>query len=314
MPNNIESGGIMKKLVICSDLHEGSEKNIRSGYNFAKALGLKPSLYHIDTISPQLEKQFHSSSTRSRRIKDPVWKKNIEETSLEMVNATLGRLDIDKEDIEFENFEGSINEGIEHLSEDPEMEIISVGASHHGELHRFFLNTFAEKSLFNLNRDVLITKTSVDNFKKITYLIPYESLDEENLATVANLAKCNNAKVHMDCIVPLNFVSYNLEVFPDGPYPREVLTNEMSELHKGAEDELQKAVAILKRQGIDASYTLKMILNAEPGQRLEELIRSEKSDLVVLKPQHYIFEHLSLGSVTLDIMKKTECNLYLLHV
>lgn len=304
----------MKEMVICSDLHENSDDNIKTGVLFAKTLGLKPTIYHIDTIAPQLNKQFHAATIKPHYVEDPVWKKNIEVTVLDMVNEALKRVDIKKEEVDFENFEGSITEGVDHLREHKNMEILSIGATHHGSIHRFFLNTFAEKSFFHLRKDVLVTKKRVDKYSHITYLIPYAPLDEDDLSKVIYLAKCHSAKVHMDCIVPINFVGYSLELFEDSPYPREVLTNEMSQMHQKAEAELKKAQEKLRKESIESSYSLKMILNEDAGKHLEELVRDEGSDLVILKPQNYTFEHLSVGSVSLDIMRTVSCNLFLLQV
>lgn len=306
-------GGVMKELIICSDLHETSDDNIKSGISFAMALGLKPKIFHIDTISPQIERQFHVASVGPRRVKDPIWNETVVSTVLDMANAMITRLGITKDQVAFENFEGSIYEGIDHLKTHKDLEMMAIGATHHGAIHRFFLNTFAEKSFFHVNKDVYVTKRRCEKVSKITYLIPYEPLDEDDLSKVIHFAKCNGSSVHLDCVVPINFVGFNLEQFPAGPSPREMFTNELSQMHKFAEDELKKGVKAIEMEGIEASYSLKMILNKEPGNYLEGMIRDNETDLVIIKPQHSTFEHLSVGSITLDIMQKISCNLLLLR-
>lgn len=304
----------MKEMLICSDLYEGSDNNLKSGYSFASSLGLKPKIYHIDTMTPQLNKQFHPLTVKPRYIKDPIWNKDIEATVLDMANKALARVGIEKEKVDFENFEGTINEGIEHLTEHVDLEMMAIGITHHGVFHRFFLNTFAEKSLFHVKKDVLVSKKAVENYSHLTYLIPYTPLDEDDLAKVIHIAKCNEAKVHMDCVVPINFVGYSLELFSNEPYPREILTSELSDMRSKAEKELQKAHKIMKDANIECSYSLEMVLNEDAAKRVEEIVQKENSDLVIIKPQHYTFEHLSIGSVSLDIMKNVSSNLLLLKV
>lgn len=302
----------MNRLVICTDLNQNSDRNVLAGFLLAKRVDLRPMLYHIDTVSPRIDKVFHPMAIKTEYKFDPVWGGDIEVIVSQRINSQLKRLKLEKEDFDFENFEGTINEGIAHLNSHPEIEFLSIGSTNHGNIHRLFLNTFAEKSLSHLSKDVLVIKKEMKEIRNITYLLPYAPVNMEDLNVVARIARASNAKVCLDCVVPIEFVGLNLEAFKDDPPPREILKKEVATYTTNAEEQLASASKELKAQGIESTYSLKMILNKLPGDYLEEMVKKENSDLVIMKPHHYLFEHLSVSSTTLDIMRHLSCNLYLI--
>ena len=148
--------------------------------------------------------------------------------------------------------------------------------------------------------------------RSITYLLPYAPVNFDDLSVVAHIARASNAKVFLDCVVPIEFVGLNLEAFKDDPPPKEILKTETTVYSSNAEEQLARATKELKAQGVESTYSLKMILNKLPGNYLEEMVKKESSDLVIMKPHHYLFEHLTVSSTTLDIMRNLSCNLYLI--
>jgi len=297
----------LKELIIGTDLYETSDDNVLTGFNFAKSLDLIPTLYHIDSISPQIEMIFHASSIHTEYIMDKVWKKEIEKTVLERVNKQLGRLKLNKEEFNFENFEGSISEGIEHLRNHKNLEISSIGASHHGSLHRLFFNSFAEKMFFHLRKDTLIVKEKNQSFKNITYLVTHEEHEERHVELVSKIAQSFKSNVFLEYIVPIESLDKKFDKVTNA-----VLTQKSNQSYGGAEAFLKGIQEKISRAGVSVQYSLKLILNEKPGQTLKKVIAENNSDLVVIKPAHYMFEYPSVGSTCLDLLRSCHTNFYLL--
>lgn len=293
-------------------MYTHSDNNVAMGYSLAKSLDLKPVLYYIDTISPRIEKGFNTQEVHSEYNYDVSWKKVIDTHTLEGIDAQLTRLNLDKQEFEFTKFDGCINDGLDHLKSLSDVDMISVGATHHGRIHRFFLNTFVEKNLFNLKKDILVVKNTMSAIKHITYIMPFGSYIKSDLDKVCRIAKATKAKVLIDTVIPIEYIGYNLEVLMLKATSREVLLNQLSDHHKKAEEEMKHVCSILKQQGIDCKHTLKLILNKSPGKVLNELVIKENSDLIIMKPIDQIFEHLSASSTTLDFLRNVKRNFYLL--
>lgn len=304
----------MKSSIICTDLEETSDATVLSGFNLSKSLGIKPTLFFIDVVSSRIETLFHPTQISPRYENDKEWKEAIEQTVDNRVSAQLQRLNLKKEGFDFESYEGTISQGINHLAnKHNNVDYFFIGASQHGDIHRLFLNTFVEKTFFKLQKETFVIKKPSENLDEIIYLIPFAPLNTSDLDKVAKIATHNNSPVRLDCVVPVEFIGYNLEAFNEDPSPKELMKEEVSTYHESAERQLQKAVELLKGQGIEASYELEMVLNKNPGESLRKNLADQKNKLIVLKPQHYIFNSLSIGSTTLDIMRHVDNNILFLN-
>lgn len=304
----------MKSSIICTDLEKTSDAAVLTGYNLSKNLGIKPTLFFIDVVSSRLETLFHPIQITPTYDDDTAWKEAIENTVENQVSDQLKRLNLKKEDFNFESYEGTISQGIKHLAKKhSSVDYFFIGATHHGDLHRLFLNTFVEKTFFKLEKETFVIKKTAEKIDEVIYLIPFAPLNTADLNKVAEIATHNHAPVRLDCVVPVEFIGYNLEAFSEEPAPKEIEMEEVSTYHQSAEKELKKAVEILKGQNIEATYDLKMVLNKDPGASLKKSLDNQKNKLLVLKPQHYLFNHLSIGSTTLDIMRHVEDNILLLN-
>lgn len=302
----------MKKLIICTDMEIHSDKNVLAGYYMAKTLDLKPVLYYIETVSPRIESVFHPQTIHTEYKYDSFWKKEFEANTLERIELQLSRLNLNKQSFEYKEYDGSISDGIDALKTNEDVDFLSIGGSHHGRIHRFFLNTFVEKTLFHLKKDVLVIKDDINAIKHMTYLMPYGGYVKSDLDKVIRIANATKAKVLIDSVVPIEYIGFNLEILVNESISREVLLNDLSNHHKIAEDELVHVTNILKQKGIECDYSLKLILNKSPGKTLNEIVTSESSDLVIMKPIDQIFEHLSTSSTTLDFLRNVKRNFYLL--
>ncbi len=303
----------MKSSIICTDLETTSDATILTGHSFSKQMGIKPTLFFIDVVSSRLETLFHPTQIQTTYVHDPIWSQSIESTVLMRAAAQLQRLNLKKEDFHFECFEGPISNGIHHLElEHQNVDYLFVGATHHGKIRRLFLNTFVEKTFFKLQKETFVVKEDAHSIDQVVYLIPYAPLNLEDLDKVALIAKRSRAPVHLDCIVPVDFIGFSLEAFDDEPSAKELMFDEISTYHKNAELQLVKAKEYLHERGIDSSYDLKMVLNKTPGETMRKYLHPARNELVVLKPQHHLFNRLSVGSTTLDIMRHVQNNILML--
>ena len=310
---NCIRGGSIKEIIICTDLYTSSDQTVISGYNIGQLFNQKTILFHVNTISPQIEHIFHPPTIHTQYLYEPVWDKDIEITVLQRIGVQLNRLKLNKEDFKFESFEGLITEGIKYLGDKFNINFIVIGATHHRNMHRLFFNSFAEKTFFNLKKDVLLIKKSMHQVQHITHLLSWADDNANDLSIVSYWAKMWKAKVGLDCVVPIEFVGLNLEIFREGPSAREILLDQTSHYHEQAENRLIQARDKLRSNGIECDYSLKMILNKSPGKTLSEMIIQSQTDLVILRPEHYVFDRFVIGSTTFDLLRKVKANMYLIN-
>ncbi|HAZ14764.1 MAG: hypothetical protein A2X86_10535 [Bdellovibrionales bacterium GWA2_49_15] len=302
----------MKKFIVNTDLYESSDANVYTSYHLAKLLGLKPQLFFVDTISPMIDKTFHPESIHTSYATDLVWQKKYEVTVLEKISQQLERLSLAKEDFDLEVFEGAISDGVKSLKRHEDIELLSVGASEHGEINRLFFNTFAEKIFFNLHKETLVVRKKDDQFKKVSVLLdPTQNYDRQ-LGQVVKLIKRLKAKLHIICLVDVQFLGLNLEAFPFTPSPLEIQNKTSQVLLQKAELFLKELESGLKKDGIEVEHTVHVTLNEENIYGLDKLLHEQAPNLVMISPRSQFLGHFSLGSTTHYLMKHNNCNFYLL--
>ncbi|MFT6071005.1 MAG: nucleotide-binding universal stress UspA family protein [Bacteriovoracaceae bacterium] len=300
-------------LLICTDFYENSDPNVRTGYNLAKQLDLKPVLYHIDPIAPQINTLFHPPELDHIYQEDTLWEKPIERSALRNLEDQLHRLEIQKEEFEdFENYEGSITKGIEYLKDFGDLDFVCVGNNSHGVLHHFFFDSFVEKVFVNSGKDVLAVKKEMKEIRNIIFLLPFSSLKKSDFEKVSKIANLTGARVHLDCLFPLSYVGFDLTPTTDGILPLNTFQHDETEYQDSARKRIKSIENYLKVQKVKTSKSLEMLLAPDPAYSLEKLISKTQADLVMLKPQHYGFEKKTIGSANLNLINKIENNFFIL--
>jgi len=302
----------MSEFIVSTDLYETSDANVYTSYHFARALGIRPKLYFVDSFSPMIEKTFHPASIHTNYIKDNIWDYEYEVTVLKKISRQLERLSLSKKDFDFEVFEGSISKGIQHLKQHDDLEFISVGASDHGEIHRLFFNTFAEKTYFNLEKKCLVIKKKDNQFRKVYMLLNPLEDNDETLAHTIELIKKLKTKLNIVCNANVEFLGLNLEAFPLEPPPWEMQNKATEMLYEKTELMLKELESNLKKEGIEVAHTMQVSLNKESALGLTKLLHEIRPDLVIMSPRSHFLRHFSIGSVTHYIIKHNDCNFYLM--
>ncbi len=305
----------MNEFIVSTDLYETSDANVYTSYHLARLLGKRPKLYYVDIVSPMIDKIFHPSSIHTSYVTDSVWLKEFELTVLKKISQQLGRLLLKKEDFDFDVFEGSVSEGIHNLKKNADFSLISVGASDHSELYRLFFNTFTEKVFFNLGKETLVVKKKDNHFSNIYLLLnPQENHGSKDriITRTAELIKKLKSKLHIICIANAEFLGLSLEAFPDGLTPEELQNKTTERLYEKTEEFLKQLEVRFNKEGIDVEHMAQVTLNEESAPILNQILQERTPDLVIMSPRSHFLGHFSLDSITHYMIKRNDCNFYLI--
>ncbi|MBI2520247.1 MAG: universal stress protein [Bdellovibrio sp.] len=303
----------MQEFIVTTDLYEASDATVYTSYHLAQALDLRPKLYFVDGLSPMIEKTFHPQKIHTTYALDPVWNKKYEVTVLEKIASQLERISLKKESFDFEVFEGSVSAAIKHLKrQHQDIGLISIGASEHGEISRLFFNTFAEKVFFNLNKESLIVKKKDKEFSKICMLIDPISHQDESVVKVVNLLKQLRQKLHIICLVDVQFLGLNLEAFPHAPGALEIQKKTIESLRQKAQQVVKELEIKLKIVGVECQHEIHVALNKDNALALDKMLHKIDPNLVIMSPHSQLLHHFGLGSITHYLLKHNNYNFYLL--
>lgn len=302
----------MNEFVIATDFFDTSDSNVYTGYHFAKALMMKPTLFYVDEISPQIERTFHDLSVNTEYVEDAEWESEFPKTDIELAEQQLQRLELNKNEFEFMVFEGTVNDGIDYLKKERDLRIVSIGLTEHGKIHRLFFNTFAEKTFCHVSKATLIVKKRSNKFENLIYLMDPRREQEKEIAQVAELAKLLNAQVELVSVAPIQFLGVDLEGFPNEPEPEEIKRRSISYQQDKAEAYLDSVKKDLEDSGIPAHYDFETTLNSTPEKKLESIVEKSKADLVLMNPLCQLFDHFAIGSIASKVLKDLNSNYLLL--
>jgi nucleotide-binding universal stress UspA family protein len=300
----------MKQLVAATNLKQDSDKVLSSAYFMASELGLGLKLVHCLEYTEELLQALKEFPIKEQE--DQVWKKNYDSNVLKLVHQQLERCQIPAQDVDFDVLENQESALIDnYLAKQNDVMAMAMGATHHGEIYRFFHGSFIEKTLFNAHCDSYVIKEKMDTAPKVMALVVNDS---DAYQVAKERALFFHQKFQSQVVLVSNAAVTLFEGDKKNFFEYMKTGTGLAEVLKETEDKAQKQLDTLAQelssQGVDCVEKVLLNLRENPVKSLEDLVKKHAVKFAVLEVKHHFMNHFAVGSVAYDMLKHVPCNFY----